>query len=41
MIPVRLLDTSNAEKLLSLRAKTSLREGLSKTIDWHRPTYLR
>ena len=39
MIPVRLLDTSKAEKLLGFRAKTSLREGLSKTVDWYKATH--
>ena len=36
MIPIRLIDTTRAEKLLVFKAKTGLREGISKTIDWYR-----
>ena len=35
-IPIRLVDVSEAERLLGFRAKTGLREGLRKTIDWYR-----
>ena len=35
MIPVRLVDTSKAEKLLGFRAQIDLREGLEKTIHWY------
>jgi GDP-L-fucose synthase len=38
MIPARLLDTNKAERLLGFRARTSLREGLSKTVDWYKAT---
>lgn len=33
--PRRMLDTSRAEKEFGFRAKTSLEEGLKKTIDWY------
>lgn len=33
--PRRSLDTSKAEEEFEFRAKTSLREGLRKTIDWY------
>src|SRR5262245_15568210 len=36
MIPVRRVDTSKAEQLLGFRARTDLREGLRRTIDWYR-----
>jgi GDP-L-fucose synthase len=36
MIPIRLIDTTKAETLLGFKAKTSLREGIRKTIDWYR-----
>ena len=36
MIPIRLIDTAKAEKLLGFRAQTDLREGLRKTLDWYR-----
>lgn len=36
MIPVRLIDTSKAEDVLGFRPKTSLKEGLRKTIQWYR-----
>jgi GDP-L-fucose synthase len=36
MIPVRLVDTSRAERLLGFRARIDLREGLRRTIDWYR-----
>ena len=39
MIPIRLIDTTKAEKLLGFKAKTVLREGIKKTIDWYRKTY--
>jgi GDP-L-fucose synthase len=38
MIPIRLIDTTKAEKLLGFKAKTVLREGIKKTIDWYRKT---
>ena len=33
--PYRTLDTSKAEKLFGFKSATSLRDGLSKTIDWY------
>ena len=35
MIPIRLIDTTKAKGLLGFRAKTQLREGLQKTLDWY------
>lgn len=37
-IPVRLVDTARAERLLGFRARTGLAEGLRKTIAWYRST---
>ena len=39
MIPIRLIDTTKAEKLLGFKAKTDIREGIRKTIQWYRKTY--
>jgi len=36
MIPVRLVDTTKAETLLGFEAKTDLREGIGRTIQWFR-----
>lgn len=36
MIPIRLLDTSKAESVLGFRARTGLKEGIGKTIEWYR-----
>ena len=36
MIPKRLMDGSKAKKLLGFEAKTSLRDGLEKTIKWYK-----
>ena len=36
MIPIRLLDTSLAQKVLGFKANTGLREGISRTIGWYR-----
>jgi len=36
MIPIRLVDLSNAERVLGFRPGTGLREGLRRTIDWYR-----
>ena len=38
MIPLRLVNTSKAEKLLKFRASTDIREGLRRTIEWYRAT---
>ena len=37
-IPVRLIDTARARYELGFEAKTGLREGISKTVDWYRKT---
>jgi GDP-L-fucose synthase len=34
--PTRMLDTSKAEKEFGFKARTSLKEGLKKTIQWYR-----
>jgi GDP-L-fucose synthase len=34
--PRRRLDVSRAEQLFGFRARTSLREGLQRTVDWYR-----
>jgi GDP-L-fucose synthase len=39
MIPIRLIDTTRAESILGFKAKTGLREGIKKTIDWYRKMY--
>ena len=36
MIPKRLIDVTKAKKLLGFQAKTSLEEGLEKTVRWYR-----
>jgi len=36
MIPKRLIDTSKAKKLLGLEAKTSLIDGIKRTVEWYR-----
>ena len=36
MIPIRLVDTTRANKLLGFQPKTTLRGGLKKTIDWYK-----
>jgi GDP-L-fucose synthase len=33
--PRRRLDTSRAEELFGFRARTPLREGLARTVDWY------
>lgn len=39
MIPIRLIDTTKAETILGFKAKTGLREGIKKTIEWYRETH--
>lgn len=39
MIPIRLIDTTKAEKLLGFKAKTGLKEGIRKTIEWYRNSF--
>ena len=36
MIPIRLFDTAKAERLLGFKAKTDIREGIVKTINWYK-----
>ncbi len=36
MIPIRLIDTAKAERVLGFKAKVDLREGLRRTLDWYR-----
>ena len=36
MIPIRLIDTAKAERVLGFKAKVDLREGLKRTLDWYR-----
>ncbi|MDD3845756.1 MAG: NAD-dependent epimerase/dehydratase family protein [Syntrophorhabdaceae bacterium] len=38
MIPIRLIDVSMADKLLGFKAKTGVKDGIAKTIDWYRKT---
>jgi GDP-L-fucose synthase len=35
MIPVRLIDVTKAENILGFKAKTGVREGMKKTIQWY------
>lgn len=36
MIPIRLIDTARAEALLGFKARTDLRQGIEKTVEWYR-----
>jgi GDP-L-fucose synthase len=36
MIPVRLIDTTKAERILGFKAHTGIREGIRKTLSWYR-----
>lgn len=38
MIPKRLIDPSKAERMLGFRARTSMEEGLGRTVQWYRST---
>lgn len=40
MIPIRLIDTSEAENALGFKARTGLEEGIEKTIRWYRQNRL-
>jgi GDP-L-fucose synthase len=40
MIPIRLIDTTKAETILGFKARTGLREGIKKTIEWYRKRYI-
>jgi GDP-L-fucose synthase len=39
MIPTRIVNTTKAERILNWKAKTSLKEGINKTIDWYKDHY--
>ncbi len=41
MIPVRLVDTKNAEHILGFKPKTSLKQGIQNTVEWYRKTIKR
>jgi GDP-L-fucose synthase len=41
MIPIRLIDVSKAERQLGFRARTDVREGMIKTIEWYKATYMK
>jgi GDP-L-fucose synthase len=36
MIPIRLISTEKAERVLGFKAKVDLQEGLRRTLDWYR-----
>jgi len=38
MIPKRLIDNTKAKEILGFEARTSLAEGIKKTVDWYRST---
>jgi GDP-L-fucose synthase len=40
MIPIRLIDVGKAEKKLGFRAKTGVREGMAKTVEWYKANVL-
>lgn len=40
MIPIRLININKAKRILGFRPKTSLNEGIQKTIHWYRETKL-
>ncbi len=40
MIPVRLIDTSKARKLLGFKPRVDLREGIAKTIEWYKKRFI-
>lgn len=39
MIPIRLIDTTKAEAILGFKARTGLREGIRRTIEWYRKVH--
>jgi len=39
MIPKRLIDVSKAEKVLGFKARTTLADGVRKTVEWYKTTY--
>jgi len=40
MIPKRLIDVTKAKKNLGFEAKTSLEDGIKKTVQWYRGKFL-
>lgn len=36
MIPIRLINTEKAEKILGFKARTGIREGIGKTMEWYK-----
>jgi GDP-L-fucose synthase len=41
MIPVRLIDTAKAERVLGFKARTEIREGIRKTMTWYKRNFCR
>jgi len=41
MIPIRLIDVSKAERQLGFKARTDVREGMKKTIEWYKSNHLK
>ncbi|MDD2898941.1 MAG: NAD-dependent epimerase/dehydratase family protein [Desulfuromonadaceae bacterium] len=41
MIPIRLIDVSKAEQQLGFHAQVDVHEGMSKTIEWYKATYIK
>jgi GDP-L-fucose synthase len=41
MIPIRLIDVSKAERQLGFRARTDVREGMIRTIEWYKATRMK
>jgi nucleoside-diphosphate-sugar epimerase len=41
MIPIRLIDVSKAERQLGFRAQIDVKEGMRKTIEWYKATYMK
>lgn len=41
MIPIRLIDVSKAEQQLGFRARTDVREGMKKSIEWYKSNALK
>lgn len=39
MIPIRLIDTSKAEKMLGFKAATGIRDGIARTMAWFKQTF--
>ena len=41
MIPIRLIDVGKAKRELGFKAQTDVREGMAKTIEWYKATYMK